>query len=146
MPQLLSRRSRAMLVATIGLLATACKLPEPGHPEVEVMRLTLAGQAPVLVNSVGAVSGTLTLTQNVSTLLTVEFLDANQQDALVDFADEYRVNVATSPGLSWVTTGAYTGTITASVTGPVQLTLAMFHLTDAEEEFGPFPVTITVNP
>lgn len=148
MPRLMHPSRRLPILS--GLLTVfalgACKEADDHHgEEVDFMRITLTGQAPVLVNSTGAVSGTLTLTQHVATGVTVEFLDATQQDALGEHADEFQANVSPAAGITFNRTGPFTGTLTGTATGAIPVSFAMFHLEDAEEEFGPFNVTITVN-
>lgn len=140
-----SRRLAALAVAAFALSAAACKDDDAhSHAEVDFMRITIAGQAPVLVNSTGTASGSLTIVQGVATTATVEFLDANQQDALGDEADEYQANVAPGAGVSFARTGPFTGTLTGTAAGTVAVSFAMFHLTDQEEEFGPFSVNVVV--
>ncbi|MBX3173227.1 MAG: hypothetical protein KF709_02380 [Gemmatimonadaceae bacterium] len=142
-----SRQLRTMLAMTaLAVFASACKETVDDHPEVDAMRITLTGQAPVLVNSSGVASASLALTQGVTTGLTVEFLDATLQDALVGHADEFQVNVTPDAGITFARTGPFAGTLTATATGDIVVNVAMFHIEDGEEEFGPFPVTITVNP
>lgn len=138
------RRLAALAVAALSLSAAACKEDAPGHPEVDFMRITIAGQPAVTVNSTGTPSGTLSIVQGMSTAFTVEFLDANQQDALGDEADEFQVNVAPGAGITFARTGPFSGTLTGGAAGTVAVSFAMFHLEDGEEEFGPFSVDVTV--
>lgn len=137
------RRFAALVVAALSLSA-ACKDDAAGHPEVDFMRITIAGQPAVTVNSTGTPSGTLSIAQGVATLFTVEFLDANQQEALGDEASEFQVNVAPGAGITFARTGAFTGTFTGAAPGTVGVSFAMFHLEDGEEEFGPFSVNVVV--
>ncbi len=140
-----SRRFAALVVAALSLFAAACKDDaDDHHAEVDFMRITITGQPAVTVNSTGTPSGTLTITQGVATEFTVEFLDANMQDALGDEADEFQVNVAPGAGITFARTGAFTGTLTGSAAGTVAVSFAMFHLADGEEEFGPFDVDVVV--
>lgn len=140
-----ARRIAALVVASFALSAAACKdKDDPGHAEVDFMRITIAGQTPVVVNSVGVATGSLTISQGVATALTVEFLDANMQDALGDEADEFQVNVNPGAGITFTRTGPFTGTLTGSAAGTVAVSFAMFHLVDQEEEFGPFNVNVVV--
>lgn len=139
------RRFAALTVAALSLSAAACKdSDDHHHAEVDFMRITIAGQPAVTVNSTGTPSGTLTITSGVATAFTVEFLDATMQDALGDEADEFQVNVVPGAGITFARTGAFAGTLTGGAVGTVAVSFAMFHLTDAEEEFGPFSVNVTV--
>lgn len=140
------RRLAALAVAVVALSTAACSDEEDHHAEVDFMRITIAGQTPVVVNSVGVASGLLTIAQGVAAAVTVEFLDANQQDALGDEADEFQVNVNPGAGVTFARTGPFTGTLTGSAAGTVSVSFAMFHLTDQEEEFGPFSVSVVVTP
>lgn len=145
MSAFISRRFATLAIAALALSAAACKEDVDGHPEVDFMRITIAGQAAVTVNSTGTPSGTLSITQGVPTSFTVEFLDANLQDALGDEAAEFQANVSPAAGITFARTGAFTGTLTGAAAGTVAVSFAMFHLEDAEEEFGPFSVDVTVN-
>jgi hypothetical protein len=140
------RRLAALAVAVVALSTAACSDKDDHHAEVDFMRITIAGQTPVVVNSVGVASGSLTISQGVATAVTVEFLDANLQDALGDEADEFQVNVNPGAGVTFARTGPFTGTLTGSAAGTVSVSFAMFHLTDQEEEFGPFSVSVVVTP
>lgn len=139
------RRFAALAVAAVALSAAACK-EDAGHhgAEVDFMRITIAGQPAVTVNSTGTASGTLSITQGMATTFTVEFLDATMQDALGDEADEFQANVSPGAGITFARTGAFTGTLTGAAPGTVAVSFAMFHLADSEEEFGPFSVDVTV--
>jgi hypothetical protein len=140
----ISRRFAALVVAALSLSAAACKDDADHHAEVDFMRITIAGQPAVTVNSTGTPSGTLTITQGMAATFTVEFLDATMQDALGDDADEFQVNVAPEAGITFARTGAFTGTLTGAAPGTVAVSFAMFHLEDGEEEFGPFDVDVVV--
>lgn len=140
-----SRRVVGLALAAVALSASACKdTEEHGHAEIDFMRVSIAGQTPVLVNSTGVASGSLTIPQGVATTVTVEFLDANQVDALGETADEFQANVSPGVGITFARTGSFSGTLTGSATGTVAVSFAMFHLTDMEEEFGPFSVNVVV--
>lgn len=142
-----SRRLAAIAVAALALTTAACSdNDDDHHAEVDFMRVTIAGQTPVVVNSVGVATGSLTISQGVASTVTVEFLDANQQDALGDEADEFQVNVNPGAGITFARTGPFTGTLTGAAAGTVAVSFAMFHLTDQEEEFGPFSVNVVVTP
>lgn len=138
------RRFAALAIAVLSLSAAACKDDTDHHAEVDFMRITMAGQPAVTVNSTGTPSGTLSIAQGVATAFTVEFLDATMQDALGDEADEFQVNVAPDVGITFARTGAFTGTLTGAAPGTVSVSFAMFHLADGEEEFGPFDVDVVV--
>lgn len=141
-----TRRFAALVVAALSISAAACKEDSDHHAEVDFMRITIAGQPAVLVNATGTPSGTLTITQGISTAFTVDFLDATLQDALGDEVDEFQANVAPDAGITFARTGAFTGTLTGAATGTVAVSFAMFHLADGEEEFGPFDVNVVVAP
>lgn len=140
------RRLSAVLVLSLAATLSGCKEDLTlDHAEVDFMRITVAGQAPVLVNATGTASATLTLTQGVATSVNVEFLDATQQDALGAEADLYQANITPAAGIAFARSNAFGGTLTASATGSISVDFAMFHLEDGEEEFGPFPVTFVVS-
>lgn len=141
-----ARRVAALALAALALSVTACKVePEDLHPEVDFMRITIAGQDPVLVNSTGTVTGgPLSIQSGVATTVMVAFLDANLQDALGGFTNEFQAIVEPEAGITFARTGAFQGTLTGAGAGTVAVAFSMFHIDDGEEEFGPFNVNIAV--
>ena len=136
---------RAALVAVAALALGACSEDEHDHEaEVDFMRVTVGAQQ-VMVNSTGAVTGgPISITSGAATNVTVAFLDAAMADALAEHADDYQANVTTPAGITFTRTGPFTGTLTGTVAGTVNVSFTLFHLEENHEDFGPFPVPVTV--
>ena len=65
----------------------------------------------MVVTSVGAVNGTISISQGVATNVTVEFLDATMQDALGDEADEFQVTIVGTGGIKFTRPGPFASVI-----------------------------------
>jgi hypothetical protein len=140
-----ARRYAALTVAALSLGLAACSEEDAHEVEVDFMRITTSGSQ-IMVNSSGAPSGTITLLQGQPNNLTVEFLDANMENALTDHADEFQVQVTPNAGITFTRTGPFTGTLTGTAAGVVSVSFALLHIEENHEDFGPFPVNITVVP
>jgi hypothetical protein len=138
----------ALTSIAAGLVLVGCEPSTEVHdePEVSVMRITIAGQAPVTVSSSGVASGTLALVNGVATAFTVEFLDDAMADALGEHADEFEASVTPAAGITFARTGSYAGTLTGTVDGPITVAFGLFHPEEAHNDFGPFNVTFNVAP
>lgn len=142
--QLLSRSRRLAALAAAALAITACSSSEEAHEvEVDFMRITV-GTSTATVNSTGAVTGTLSIPQGAATAVSVEFLDAAMADALAEHADDFQVTVTPAAGITFARTGPFAGTLTGSAAGTVAVSFALLHIEENHEDFGPFPVNITV--
>jgi hypothetical protein len=142
-----SRRAATLVLAAFALSASACSHDHDHHePEVEAMRITVAGQTPITVSSTGVQSGTLNLVQGAATTITVTFLDAANADALTDHADDFQVQVtpAVGSGLTFARTGPFAGTLTGTFAGSRAVALALLHIEENHEDFGPFNVNFNV--
>lgn len=139
-----ARRVATLSLAALSLGLAGCSNTEDAEEvEVDFMRITLGSQE-ALVNSTGAVSGALSVSNGVATPVTVEFLNAAMADALAARADDFQVQVTPGSGLTFTRTGPFSGTITGSLTGARSASFALLHIEENHEDFGPFPVTITV--
>ncbi len=142
-----SRRAAALVLAALAFSAAACsKNNSPAEPEVEAMRISIAGQAPITISSTGVQSGTLSIAQGVATAITVEFLDAANANALSGETDTFQAAVtpAAGSGLTFARTGAYAGTLTGTLTGTRTVSLALLHIAENHEDFGPFNLNLNV--
>jgi len=142
-----SRRAAALVLAAFALSASACSDDhDHAEPEVESMRISVAGQSAITISSTGVQSGTLNLVQGVATTITVEFLDASNANAITEHADEFQAQVtaAAGSGLTFARTGAFAGTLTGATTGTRAISLALLHIEENHEDFGPFNVNFNV--
>jgi hypothetical protein len=143
-----SSRPLALALLALTLGATACKdnvSPEP-EPEIETMRITPAGSAPVTVSSSGVVTGTFSIAAGVAKSFTVEFLNAaGDPDPLVTDA-EFEASVTPAAGITFARTSAFAGTLTGANAGTVSVQFGLFHLAEQHNDFGPFAVNVTITP
>ncbi len=148
MSQLILRRLRplvALAALTLGL--GACKdstgLDEHGE-EVHAMKVTLANGSSVTVSETGAVTGTLTMSAGTATPLTVTFLD-DAGAVVTDLpAAEYQASVSPNAGITFARTGAFTGMLQGATAGTVTVRFGLFHVPESHDDFGPFPVPVTI--
>lgn len=138
-----SRRFAAVAVASLALGLAGCSSEDAHEVEVDRMVITI-GATEYTVNSAGVYVGPVTLQQGVATNVTVEFLDANLEDALAEHADEFQVEIDPAAGVTFTRTGPFSGTLTGTAAGDVVVSFALLHIEENHEDFGPFPVTITV--
>jgi len=147
--QIRTFRLTSLAVAGLALSAAACKdttdIHHPGE-DVVAMRLTITGQPPVTVSNTGVASGSLTLTNGVGAIVTVEFLNDNNADALGEHAEDYEVFVSPAAGVTFARTGPFTGILTGSTNGAIFVQFGLFHLDEAHLDFGPWNVTVNVAP
>lgn len=142
-----SRRATTLALAVLTLTSAACSSSDDGfEPEVQTMRVSVVGQAPITISSAGVQSGTLNIAQGSATTITVTFLDAANANAMVGNEDTFQAAVtpAVGSGLTFARTGAYTGTLTGTLTGTRTIGLALLHIAENHEDFGPFNVNFNV--
>ena len=139
------RSARRFAVLAASLLALgACTTDDAHEVAVDFMRITVGAQQ-VTVNSTGAVTGgPISIAAGAATNVSVEFLDASLGDALAEHADEFQASVTPSAGITFTRTGPFAGTLTGSGAGAVNVQFALLHVAENHEDFGPFPVSITV--
>jgi hypothetical protein len=138
-----TRRFAALAVVALSLGVAGCKDEDAHEVEVDFMRIS-AGAQQIMVNSTGAVTGNITINAGVATAVTVQFLDAAMADALTEHADEFQVNVTPAAGVTFTRTGPFSGTLTGTSAGVRSVSFSLLHIEEDHEDFGPFPVNITV--
>jgi hypothetical protein len=143
------RRLRPLIaIVTLALGLGACTdSTGPDHEhgeEVHAMRITLATGASVTVSETGQFNGTLTIPAGVATGVTVTFLD--DAGAVVDDlpASEYQASVSPNAGITFTRTGSFTGTLRGDAAGNVTVRFGLFHIDEQHDDFGPFPVPVTI--
>lgn len=141
------RLRQLIAVATLALGLGACKdstgLDEHGE-EVHAMKITLANGTSVTVSETGTVTGTLTIPTGVASTFTVTFLD-DAGAVVTDLpAKEYQASVSPNAGITFARTGAFTGTLQGATAGTVTVRFGLFHIEESHDDFGPFPVSVTV--
>lgn len=108
------------------------------------MRITLANGTSVTVSETGTVTGTLTLSAGAATTVTVTFLD-DAGAVVTDLpATEYQASVSPNAGITFARTGAFTGTLQGTTAGTVTVRFGLFHIDEQHDDFGPFPVPVTI--
>lgn len=142
------RRLRPLVaLATVTLALGACKdstgLDDHGE-DVHALRITLANGTAVTVGETGTVTGTLTIPRGVTTPFTVTFLD-DAGAVVTDLpANEFQASVSPGAGITFVRTGAFTGTLQGAAAGTVSVRFGLFHIEESHDDFGPFPVSVTI--
>ena len=108
------------------------------------MRIALANGTSVTVSETGTVTGTLTLSAGAATTVTVTFLD-DAGAVVTDLpATEYQASVSPNAGITFARTGAFTGTLQGTTAGTVTVRFGLFHIDEQHDDFGPFPVPVTI--
>jgi hypothetical protein len=144
------RRTRALVAALVALSFTACKDDASGskEPDVDVMRLTIAGQV-ITVSDNGTVSPAGPIVLPVGTAsVSAQFLDATGVPAAVVTPVEFQLNVLPAAGapvsFSRSTTNPFAGTLTATGAAEnVTIRFSLYHIAEQHDDFGPFPVTVS---
>jgi hypothetical protein len=147
-----SRRSAQLAIAVLTAAAlTSCDddpvAPEP-EPEIQTATLTVGSSSVTFNATTGAVSGPLMVPLGASTVTAVWKKADGSNEALVT-SDEFDLKFApTDPAnLSWVTSGAFGGTLTTTGLTSGQSTTAqvsLFHKEEQHDDFGPFTITIQI--
>ncbi len=108
------------------------------------MKITLANGTSVTVSETGAVTRTLTISAGAATTFTVTFLD-DVGAVVTDLpAAEYQASVSPNAGITFARTGAFTGTLQGATAGTVTVRFGLFHVPESHDDFGPFPVPVTI--
>ena len=132
------------LMLGLTLAESACDdTEEPQEPAVVTMRLTVGAQV------IDVTEGTVTggpIVINGNTNLSATFLKADGSVETLVTADEFelRVTPANTNLVTFTRTGAFAGTLNRVAAGGTQLEVALFHLIEQHEDFGPVDVAITV--
>lgn len=137
--------------------ATACDDDdplEPGEePNVEIMQLTLGAQGPigpqvVTVRLGGVVTGgPIRLGLGPRTVTATFFRADGSADPNVN-STSYELSVAglNTNVATFSRTGAFTGTLIGVSNGTTAGRFGLYHRAEMHDDFGPFPVSITVAP
>ena len=133
----------AALTLGLGACTDSTGLDEHGE-EVHAMKITLANGTSVTVSETGAVTGTLTISAGPATTFTVTFLD-DAGAVVTDLpAAEYQASVSPNACITFARTGAFTGTLQGATAGTVTVRFGLFHVPESHDDFGPFPVPVTI--
>lgn len=135
-------RRLAPLVAVFAALAACASPTEQEHAEADEIRLTVGSQTVVITP--GGAQGTITLS-GASAAVSAAFFDHDGEPvALHDDEYELRVTPADAGVVTFSRSAAFAGTLNRVSSGTTTLDVALFHLEEAHEDFGPHPVTVTV--
>ncbi len=133
------------VAATVSACGDDTAEPDP-EPEVATMRLTVGTQT-ITVNTSGTVTGgPLVVTRGTNVAVAATWLRADgTADPLVTTA-EFRLS-GTSDNAATATfthTAGFSGTIAGVAAGTTQLRFGLLHIAENHNDFGPFPVPVTV--
>jgi hypothetical protein len=138
--------STAFLLAIAPALAACDSSTEPEEePEVVAVRLTVGTQI-VTVADNGVVTGGPIAIGVGATAISAVFLNAAGEPDDHVSADEFELLVV--PGstgvVTFARTSAFAGTLTGVAVGNTSIEVALFHIEEQHEDFGPFLVALTV--
>ncbi|MGI9629246.1 MAG: hypothetical protein ACR2QM_20655 [Longimicrobiales bacterium] len=139
----------AFFLIALGLVVAACgddtPMEEEQEPQVATMRLTVGAQT-VDVAEDGTVTGGPISIPVGMTAVSVEFLLASGQPEPLVTAAEFQANVASDDEttVTFTRTSAFAGMLDGVASGSAVLSFSLFHIEEAHEDFGPFPVSTTV--
>jgi hypothetical protein len=144
------RRSIIAVLGTVvfGLALASCDgstEPEEEEPEVATMRLTINAQTVDIAEN-GSVSGGPIVVPVGNTAISAAFLRADGSADPVVTADVFRLDVdSDNAGIaSFSRSGAFNGNLVGTAAGSTILRFSLFHIEEGHEDFGPFPVAVTV--
>jgi hypothetical protein len=142
-----TRRGLPLLATLLAAstLVSACKDDDhDDEPEVATMRLTI-GATTINVNQAGQVAGgPVSIPRNTATPVTAQFLRADGSPDPAVNAQEFELSVAPGAGITFTRGGPFNGTLTGTAAGQVTVRFGLFHRPENHNDFGPFPVVITV--
>lgn len=136
------------LVLPLALAAAACgDSPTDAHDDEEFpaeMRLTIGAQT-ITMSDNGTFTPNPVFVAPGTYQVSVEFLDDEGVIMELD-GEEVRFEMASDNAglLSYQASGSFTGTLTAAGAGATVLRPQLFHIEEGHPDFGPFPLTITV--
>jgi len=150
---LASLAGRHLLALTlVGLVAaSACGWTptDVGDPEASVgsVRLTVGSQTITVSNTGTVTGGPITITRPTAPTISASFLNAAGSQDPVAHGGNFQLNAtpADTSTLTFTRTSAFVGTLTGVAAGTTNLTVSLFHVTGSDNDFGPFPVPVTVN-
>jgi hypothetical protein len=133
------------LIAAAAALACDETTPPEQEPEVATMRLTV-GSATIDVEEDGTVTGgPITISGNTSISAAWLKADGTAEDLVTGADFELTVEIANEAFVTFTRTGPFAGTLNRVAAGTTTATLALLHIEEQHEDFGPFPVSIVVN-
>jgi hypothetical protein len=134
----------AMLSALV--IGAACSEDEvEAEPDVATLRLLIGTNDTVLVSDNGTVtSGPIAI--NANTTISAQWLkaDGTPETIVTDAVFQLNVIPANSGVLTFTRTRAFAGTLNRVSAGSTTIQFSLFHIAEGHEDFGPFPVSITV--
>src|SRR5688572_20413473 len=138
-----SHTAALLLVLVFGGCSDDPVEPDPADAIV-AMRLTIGAQT-ITINQAGTVTGGPVTVNAATTAVSAVFLDMGGQTITLPTAEfEFRAVPDNSARLTFVRTGAFSGTLTRNATGAASLSVSLFHLGSGHDDFGPFSVPVTV--
>ena len=153
MPLATLARRHLLALGLLSLSAVpACTIPTIGdggdtEANVSSVRLTVGGQT-ISVSNTGAVTGgPITVTRPATPAISASFLNAAGAQDPVAHGGNFQLNAtsADTSTLVFTRTSAFAGTLTGVAAGSINLNVSLFHVTDGDNDFGPFAVPVTVN-
>jgi hypothetical protein len=91
--------------------------------------------------------GPITITRPTAPTISASFLNAAGSQDPVAHGGNFQLNAtpADTSTLTFTRRSAFVGTLTGVAAGSTNLSVSLFHTTGGDNDFGPFPVPVTVN-
>lgn len=121
-------------------------MDEEEEPEVAIMRLTVGTQT-IDVGETGTVTGGPIAIPVGSTAVSVVWLkaDGTPEDIVDDVEFQLNVDSNNTSVVTFSRTDAFSGSLVGVGAGSTTLDFSLFHKLEMHEDFGPFPVSVTVS-
>jgi hypothetical protein len=120
--------------------------PVSGEASVSSVQLTVGTQTISVSNNGTVTGGPIIITRPTAPTLTASFLNAGGSQDPLAHGGNFQLNATPGDGsiLTFTRTSAFVGTLTGTAAGSTNLTVSLYHMSDGDNDFGPFPVPVTV--
>src|SRR5262245_34420350 len=121
--------------------------PVDAEAAVTSVRLTVGNQTITVSNTGTVTGGPITIARPTAPTLSASFLNAAGSQDPVAHGGSFQLNATPDNAsiLTFTRTSGFVGTLTGVARGSTNLTISLFHITGGDNDFGPFPVPVTVN-
>ena len=134
--------------AFLAMLATAgCRKDETAEPDVDSVALVVGSQTITISNNGTVTGGPIAFTRPGAPTITATFRNPAGVMDPVAHGGTFQLNVASSNAgvVGFTRASAFSGTLAGASAGSTQITISLFHIAEAHDDFGPFPVIVNVN-
>ncbi len=145
------RIPRLVPLFAVIILAAAfagCKKDEAeAEPDVNSLTLMVGSQSVTVSNNGTVTGGPILITRPATPTITATFKNSAGVMDPIAHGGNFQMNVtsANTGLLTFTRTSAFVGTLSTTATGSTQITISLFHIAEGHDDFGPFPVPVTIN-